>query len=64
MSPSAKNYYPAPSSAPAQRGALLALGVALVIATGAAAAASAPASGTDPAPTPPQAAQLEKELPR
>jgi hypothetical protein len=64
MSHIAKNYYPAPSGAPAHRGAVLALGVALVIAAGVAAAASAPVSDINPENSPHQAAQVEQELSR
>lgn len=64
MSHIAKNYYPARSGAAAPRAAVLALGAALVIATGTLAAAIAPAADTDQAPRPPQAAQLQKELSR
>jgi hypothetical protein len=64
MSHIAKNYYPERSGAAATRGAVLALGAALVIATGTVAAAIAPAGDTDPAPRPHQAAQLEQELSR
>ena len=64
MSHIAKNYYPPPSGAPAQRGAVLALGVALVVATGVAAAAFVPASDPGPQISPHQTAQVEQELSR